>query len=133
MLKIRFLSSDFHFVRRELEGLDKLRGNYRMEEVQFKAEKMEKNTNMKEKEKREETNMEEEQEEELAVRLTDKEWLDQLASMTSREQMEMERFLGERGDIRILENLRCSSKYWDIFSQFKWRIQGATQNIGIFF
>ena len=84
------------FNRQELEGLDKLEGKYRVEEVQFKAEK------------REDTNLEEK--EEAVVRLTEEEWAAQLASMTTREQREMERFLGERGDIRILENPGCSSK-----------------------
>ena len=86
------------FVRQELEGLDKLKGNYRVEEVKFKAEK------------REEANFEKEEEEKEVVRLTEEEWLEELASMTTREQREMERFLGERGDIRIMENPGCSSK-----------------------
>ena len=79
-------------LRQELEGLDRLKGNYRVEEVNFKAEK-----------RREEANFEKEKEEEV-VRLTEEEWVEELASMTTREQREMERFLGERGDIRIMEN-----------------------------
>ena len=74
------LLSKVPFPRQELEGLDKLKGNYRVEEVHFKAEK------------REDTNLEKEE-----VRLTEEEWVDQLASMTSREQSEMEKFLGGEG------------------------------------
>ena len=80
--------------------MDRLKGNYRVEEVNFKAEK-----------KREVANFEKkEDEEEEVVRLTEEEWVEELASMTTREQREMERFLGERGDIRIMENPGCSSK-----------------------
>ena len=93
--------------RQELEGLDKLKGNYRVEEVHFKAEK------------REDTNVEKEE-----VRLTEEEWVDQLASMTSREQSEMEKFLGERGDIRIMENRPSSAKR-------SWRLD--VQGVGTLF
>ena len=93
--------------RQELEGLDKLKGNYRVEEVHFKAEK------------REDTNMEKEE-----VRLTEEEWVVQLASMTSREQSEMEKFLGERGDIRIMENRWSSAKR-------SWRLD--VQGVGTLF
>ena len=96
------------FNRQELEGLDKLEGKYRVEEVQFKAEK------------KEDTNLEEEE----VVRLTEEEWGAQLASMTTREQREMERFLGERGDIRIMENPGCSSKR-------SWRLE--VEGVGTLF
>ena len=90
--------------------MDKLKGNYRVEEVHFKAEK------------REDTNLEKEEME--VVKLTDDEWVDQLATMTSREQREMEKFLGERGDIRIMENPRCSAKR-------SWRLD--VQGVGTLF
>ena len=104
------LLSKVPFPRQELEGLDKLKGNYRVEEVHFKAEK------------REDTNLEKEEME--VVKLTDDEWVDQLATMTSREQREMEKFLGERGDIRIMENPRCSAKR-------SWRLD--VQGVGTLF
>ena len=80
--------------RKELEGLDKLKGNYRVEEVKYKAER------------REGTNLREEK----VVKLSEEEWQHELSSMTIREQGEMEKFLRERGDIRISENGDCSSK-----------------------
>ena len=68
--------------RQELEGLDKLKGNYRVEEVKYKAER------------REGTNLREEK----VVKLSEEEWQHELSSMTIREQREMEKFLRESGE-----------------------------------
>ena len=54
--------------RQELEGLDKLKGNYRVEEVKYKAER------------REGTNLREEK----VVKLSEEEWQHELSSMTIR-------------------------------------------------
>ena len=70
-----------------MERLDKLQGMFKVQEVMFKAEKREAGNNF-----------------ESRRSLTDEEWELELASMMPGERREMEKFLREKGDIKIMES-----------------------------